>query len=88
MQILGIMPLPYSRTYEGFATAIYEQLSKVHFNMAYARGAVGRIHLVEAGTYQFAVVYGILNFSYMKFLPLVINDIVHIPDTGIYSIYG
>ena len=36
-QILGIMPLPYSRTYEGFATAIYEQLSKVHFNMAYAR---------------------------------------------------
>ena len=55
-QILGIMPLPYSRTYEGFATAIYEQLSKVHFNMAYARGAVGRIHLVEAGTYQFAVV--------------------------------
>lgn len=55
-QILGIMPLPYSKTYEGFATAIYEQLSKVRFNMAYARGAVGRIKLVETGTYQFAVV--------------------------------
>lgn len=55
-QILGIMPLPYSRTYEGFATAIYEQLNKVRFNMAYARGAVGRIKLVETGTYQFAVV--------------------------------
>ena len=41
------MPLPYSRTYEGFATAIYEQLKEYRFNMAYARGAVGRIQLVE-----------------------------------------
>lgn len=54
--IMGIMPLPYSQTYEGFATAIYEQLQKLKFNMAYARGAVGRIQLVESGTYQFAIV--------------------------------
>jgi len=54
-ELLGIMPLPYSRTYEGFATAIYEQLKEYRFNMAYARGAVGRIQLVESGTYQFAV---------------------------------
>lgn len=54
-EILGIMPLPYSLTYEGFATAIYEQLSQLNFNMAYSRGAVGRIKLVESGTYQFAV---------------------------------
>ncbi len=54
-EILGIMPLPYSVTYEGFATAIYEALGKLNFNMAYARGAVGRLRLVEAGTYQFAV---------------------------------
>lgn len=53
--LLGIMPLPYSINYEGFATAIYEELSRYHFNMAYARGAVGRINLVEAGSYQFAV---------------------------------
>lgn len=53
---MGIMPLPYSQTYEGFATAIYEQLKKLKFNMAYARGAVGRIQLVESGTYQFAIV--------------------------------
>lgn len=52
---LGIMPLPYSSTYEGFATAIYEELNRFHFNMAYARGAVGRISLVESGSYQFAV---------------------------------
>lgn len=54
--LLGIMPLPYSVTYEGFATAIYSVLDKLNFNMAYARGAVGRIQLVESGTYQFAVV--------------------------------
>lgn len=54
-ELLGIMPLPYSVTYEGFATAIYEELKQLNFNMAYARGAVGRIRLVESGAYQFAV---------------------------------
>lgn len=54
-ELLGIMPLPYSLTYEGFATAVYDQLRNYKFNMAYARGAVGRIKLVESGTYQFAV---------------------------------
>lgn len=54
-EIMGIMPLPYSITYEGFATAIYESLEKLNFNMAYARGASGRIKLVEDGVYQFAV---------------------------------
>ena len=54
-EMMGIMPLPYSRTYEGLATALYEQLRDYRFNMAYARGAVGRIRLVEEGTYQFAI---------------------------------
>ncbi len=54
-EILGIMPLPYSVTYEGFATAMYTQFAPLNFNMAYARGAVGRIDLVESGTYQFAI---------------------------------
>lgn len=54
-EILGIMPLPYSVTYEGFATAMYIQFAPINFNMAYARGAVGRIELVESGTYHFAV---------------------------------
>ncbi|MDE7014074.1 MAG: GntR family transcriptional regulator [Kineothrix sp.] len=54
-ELMGIMPLPYSRTYEGLATAVYEQLKDYRFNMAYARGAVGRIKLVETGTYQFAI---------------------------------
>lgn len=54
-EMQGIMSLPYSRTYEGFATALYEQMEKYRFNMAYARGAYGRIRLVETGTYQFSV---------------------------------
>ena len=54
-ELLGIMPLPYSLTYEGLATAIYEQLKDFKFNMAYARGAEGRIKLVSSGTYQFAI---------------------------------
>lgn len=53
--LLGVMPLPYSTRYEGFANAIYEELSLYQFNMAYARGAIGRINLVESGSYQFAV---------------------------------
>lgn len=53
--LMGIMPLPYSVTYEGFATAMYEQLKNLRFNMAYARGAAGRIDLVVSGAYQFAV---------------------------------
>jgi len=53
--LLGIMSLPYSANYEGFATAIYEALGRYHFNMAYSRGAVSRINLVETGSYQFAV---------------------------------
>ena len=53
--VMGIMPLPYSVTYEGLATAMYEQFSSLNFNMAYARGAVGRIELVESGTYHFAL---------------------------------
>ena len=53
--LMGIMPFPYSSAYEGFATALYEQLKNFRFNMAYARGARGRMELVESGAYQFAV---------------------------------
>lgn len=53
--LMGIMPLPYSATYEGFATAMYDQLRDLKFNMAYARGAVGRIDLVLSEAYQFAI---------------------------------
>ncbi len=53
--LMGIMPFPYSLAYEGLATAMYEQLKNFRFNMAYARGAIGRMELVESGAYQFAI---------------------------------
>ena len=53
--LMGIMPLPYSLIYEGMATAMYEQLKDLRFNMAYVRGAIGRIELVESGAYHFAI---------------------------------
>lgn len=56
--IFGTMPLPYSRLYEGFATAIYDvfQKNNVQLNMAYVRGSKNRIDSVENGVYDFAVV--------------------------------
>ena len=54
-EILGIMPLPYSRRYEGLASAFYDQLSDLSFNMAYARGAQSRVRLVDSRTCHFAI---------------------------------
>lgn len=54
-EILGIMPLPYSQSYEGMATAFYEELKDFDFNMAYIRSAEARIRLVLSGVYDFAV---------------------------------
>ena len=51
----GIMPLPYSKAYQGLATAIYECLSEVDVNLVYSRGAKNRIKLVSQGIYQFAI---------------------------------
>lgn len=55
--LMGIMPLPYSKLYEGLASALYEELkdSTLNFNMAYMHGAESRISLVVKGAYDFAV---------------------------------
>ena len=50
------MPPPYLPDSMRGLQGIYEQLKKLKLNMAYARGAVGRIQLVESGTHQFAIV--------------------------------
>ncbi|GED50255.1 hypothetical protein CKN99_14905 [Carnobacterium maltaromaticum] len=56
--IVGTMPLPYSRLYEGFATGLYEAFHQRHIrlNMAYVRGSKDRIQSVVNGIYQFTVV--------------------------------
>lgn len=53
--ILGIMPLPYSAGYQGMATALFDAMSEMDFNLAYMRGAELRGRMVERGVYQFAI---------------------------------
>lgn len=53
--LLGSMPIPYSHTYQGLATALYEALSPFSMNLVYARGAEYRLQLVTQGVCQFAV---------------------------------
>lgn len=57
MNLVGIMPLPYSRLYEGLATALYQELKEcsMNFNLAYVRGSESRIDLVVNQVHDFAV---------------------------------
>lgn len=57
--ILGVMPLPYSKRYEGLSSGILtsmEENLKLPVNMAYMSGAKKRIDLVLNGRYDFAIV--------------------------------
>jgi len=52
--LLGSMPLPYSLSYQGLATALYQVLSHFEFNLVYTRGSESRLQLVSEGVYQFS----------------------------------
>lgn len=57
--IVGVMPLPYSKRYEGFATGILTTLKntyQVPVAMAYMRGAQKRIEHLISGRYDFAII--------------------------------
>jgi hypothetical protein len=56
--IMGVMPLPYSKLYEGLATGLYKESEnkKFPFSLAYMRGAENRIKALSQGRYDFAVV--------------------------------
>lgn len=67
--IIGVMPLPYSRTYEGLSSGILKELNvklKVPVNMAYMRGAQKRLELVASGRYDFAIVSKFAAMEYIK----------------------
>lgn len=55
--LVGVMPLPYSKRYEGLATGIYKCLndSGVKTNLAFMRGSNHRLKALEEGRYNFAV---------------------------------
>lgn len=57
--IVGAMPLPYSKRYEGLASGIIissENKNSIPINLAYMRGAKNRMSMVENGRYDFAIV--------------------------------
>lgn len=57
--IVGVMPLPYSKRYEGFATGLIvamENQYNLPASMAYMRGATNRIAMLLADRYDFAIV--------------------------------
>ena len=56
--IVGVMPLPYSKLYEGLATGLYKTFlsNKLPSSIAYMRGANSRLDALQAGRYDFAVI--------------------------------
>ncbi|WP_422443538.1 GntR family transcriptional regulator YhfZ [Thermoanaerobacterium sp. DL9XJH110] len=81
--ITGIMPLPYSRRYEGLATGLYKAFEKANipFNMAYMRGGYKRLEVLEQGKYDFAIMSKLaasINISSGKDMEIVL-------DLGKYS---
>ncbi|WP_411333587.1 GntR family transcriptional regulator YhfZ [Metabacillus indicus] len=57
-RMTGVMPLPYSKKYEGIATGLSSQFEKNHLSLsiAFMRGARLRIDEVSKGRYDFALV--------------------------------
>jgi hypothetical protein len=56
--LIGAMPLPYSKKYEGLATGIVDAFEKNNkrVSLAYMRGASNRIEAVKTRRYDFAIV--------------------------------
>ncbi len=57
--IVGVMPLPYSRRYEGLASGLLVAMEN-HYNipasMAYMRGSLNRISMLESNRYDYAII--------------------------------
>ncbi|WP_230501075.1 GntR family transcriptional regulator YhfZ [Sutcliffiella rhizosphaerae] len=57
-QITAVMPLPYSKKYEGIATGLTIAFEELHifFNIAFMRGSSLRIQALQDGRYDLALV--------------------------------
>lgn len=67
--LVGAMPLPYSRKYEGLATGIITTMENKHgipMTLSYMRGAKNRIAMVLENRYNFAVVSKYAAKEFMK----------------------
>lgn len=56
--IMGAMPLPYSKRYEGLATGLYKAFEEkeIPFSLAFMRGANKRIEALNFGKYSFSII--------------------------------
>ena len=57
--LVGAMPLPYSKRYEGLATGLIASMENkynIPINLAYMRGAKSRLAMMIQGRYDFAIV--------------------------------
>lgn len=66
--LVGVMPLPYTKRYEGLATGIYKSLndSGVNTNLAFMRGSNHRLKALEEGRYDFAVISRLTADYYLR----------------------
>ncbi len=66
--LAGIMPFPYSRRHEGLASGLTKTLEnrEIPVYLAYMRGAVNRMKMVEQGRYDFAIVSKLSATNYLK----------------------
>ncbi|MDO1604942.1 GntR family transcriptional regulator YhfZ [Lactobacillus sp. YT155] len=56
--LVGSMPLPYTKKYEGLAGAIYKyfRANEINFNMAYVNGSVNRVQGLLDNRFNFSIV--------------------------------
>jgi hypothetical protein len=56
-QIIGGMPLPYSKRYEGLATGLHEAFERagIALNLVYTRGALNRLQALARSRFDFVV---------------------------------
>lgn len=66
--LVGVMPLPYSKRYEGLATGIYKCLndSGIKTNLAFMRGSNHRLKALEDNRYDFAITSRLTADYYLK----------------------
>lgn len=66
--LAGIMPFPYSKRQEGLASGLTKTLEnrEIPVYIAYMRGAMQRMRMVEKGRYDFAVVSYLAAKRYIK----------------------
>lgn len=66
--LVGVMPLPYSKRYEGLATGVFNTLNNegISANLAFMRGANHRLKALKDGRYDFAITSRLSAEYYVK----------------------